>query len=310
MDIDTFSRHFRTEKQCVGYLAVKRWPHGPVCDKCGAIDEAWKMAESRVWTCSACGKAFSVTTGTPMDHTHLPLRKWFLAIFLIATSSKGVSAAVIARQLGISYKTAWFLCHRIRQLMTDGDETLKGIVEVDETYIGGKRRKTAASKRDKDDDQPKGRGGSRKMMAVTAVERNGRAKARKGRTHSGRIIAGAVFQWLHPKAVLVIDELPAYKWIGRRFPAHLRVNHSSGEWSRRDPLAVACAHTNTVESFNATIKRAIAGVWHGFSIKHADRYLREVAAHWSMRHMGRQERFDTVLGACFGRSLPWNALTG
>lgn len=157
-------RHFDTDAKCVKYLAAKRWPNGPVCDKCGTVNEAWKTGRDRLWVCSACKGAFSVTAGTPMVHTHLPLPKWFLAIFLIATSSKGVSAMVISRQIDVSYKTAWFLCHRIRQLMTDGDETLKGIVEVDETYIGGKRRKEQCSRRDKDDDQPKGRGGSRKVI--------------------------------------------------------------------------------------------------------------------------------------------------
>lgn len=156
---------------------------------------------------------------------------------------------------------------------------------------------------------PRGRGGSRKMMPITAVERDGKAKARKGRPHSERTIAGAVFDWLDRDSVLVTDELPAYRWIGKRFPAHLRVNHSKGEWSRRGPLAVACEHTNSVDSFNATIRRAIAGVWHWFSIKHADRYLRELAVRWNMRRMSRMERFDAVLGSMFGRPLSWRALT-
>ena len=244
-----------------------------------------------------------------MERTYLPLPTWFMAIYLIATSSKGVSSKVISRHLGISYKTSWFLCHRIRLLLADDDSTLKGIVEVDETYIGDKRRRDAKSKRDSDDDQPKGRGGSRKMMAVTAVERDGEAKARKGRTHSERTIAGAVFDWLNLDAVLVTDELPAYRWIGKRFPAHLRVNNNKGEWSRRDPLAVACVHTNSVESFNPTIKRAIAGVGHWFSIKHADRYLRELAVRWNIRRMGRMERFDLVPGSMFSRPLSWRAWT-
>lgn len=309
MDLKQFADTFGTEGQCVDYLARTRWPHGPVCDKCGSISDAWKTAQPRTWACRACQKQFSVTAGTPMERTHLPLPTWFMAIYLIATSSKGVSAMVISRQLGISYKTAWFLCHRIRQLLADDDSTLKGIVEVDETYIGGKRRRDSKSKRDSDDDQPKGRGGSRKMMAVTAVERDGKVKAHKGQTHSERTIAGAVFDWLDRDAVLITDELPAYRWIGKRFPAHLLVNHSKGEWSRRDPLAVACAHTNSVESFNATIKRAIAGVWHWFSIKHADRYLRELAVRWNMRRMSRMERFDAVLGSMFARPLSWRALT-
>ena len=303
-----FLKQFDADEKCVAYLAAKRWPHGPVCDKCGAVNHAFKLSDPRRWRCLSCGGDFSITAGTPMEQTHLPLPTWFAAIWLIATSSKGVSAMVLCRQLGISYKTAWFLGHRIRNLLAQGDETLKGVVEVDETYIGGKARKTRASKRDSDDDQPKGRGGSRKMMAVAAVERGGRAKARRGRTHSERTIAGAVFEWLRPDAVLVTDELPAYKWIGRRFPAHLRGNHSAGEWSRRDPLAVACAHTNTVESFNATIKRALSGVWHWFSIRHADRYLGEIAARWDMRRLPAMDRFDRLLGSIAAPPLPWKAL--
>lgn len=309
MEIKTFSKQFETEESCVEYLARRRCPNGPVCDKCGAIADAWKTAQPRVWACRSCHKAFSVTAGTPMERTHLPLPVWFMAIFLITTSSKGVPAMVISRQLGISYKSAWFMCHRIRQLMTDGDDTLKGIVEVDETYIGGKRRRDQASRRDNDDDQPKGRGGSRKIMAVVGVERDGKAKARKGRTHSERTIASAVYEWLDKDAVLATDELPAYKWIGRRYPAHVRVNHSKGEWVRRDPLAITAACTNTAESFNATIKRAIVGVWHWISVKHVDHYLKELAIRWNMRKLTRAERFDAVLGSLFGNTITWKGLT-
>lgn len=142
----------------MAYLAAKRWPNGPVCDKCGAVDEATKQQHPRVWRCRACDRDFSVTAGSPLERTHLPLPTWFAAIWLIGTSSKSVSAMVVSRQLGISYKSAWNMCHRIRALLADGDDTLKGVVEVDETTIGGKRRRDAASKRDKDDDQPKGRG--------------------------------------------------------------------------------------------------------------------------------------------------------
>ena len=106
MDIKTFSRKFETEESCVEYLARRRWPNGSVCDKCGAIADAWKTAPPRVWACRSRHKAFSVTARTPMERTHLPLPVWFMAIFLIATSSKGVSAMVISRQLGISYKSA------------------------------------------------------------------------------------------------------------------------------------------------------------------------------------------------------------
>ena len=154
MDINRFTTIFRTEEACVEYLANRRWPNGTICDKCGTIGSGRKTAEPRVWFCAACRKAFSVTAGTPMDRTHLPLTTWFTAIFMIATSSKGISGMVLSRQLGVSYKTAWFLGHRIHQLMSENDITLQGIVEVDETYIGGKRSKGKTSQRDDDDDQP------------------------------------------------------------------------------------------------------------------------------------------------------------
>ena len=242
-----------------------------------------------------------------MEHTRLPLTLWFLGIFLIATSSKGVSAMVIKRQLGITYKSAWFLCHRIRALLDQGDELLKGVVEVDETYIGNRGKRLSI--RDDVNDQPKGRAGSRNLMVVTAVERNGRAKAKKGKTHSGRTIAEIVFSWIDLKAILVTDELPAYRKIGRKYSAHFRVNHSRKQWISCNPLAVICAHTNTVESFNATIKRAITGVWHWFSIKHADRYLCELEIRWNMRKLSFQKRFEQFVGNVPSSRLSWKMLT-
>jgi transposase-like protein len=311
MNLNQFTAAFDTEEKCVAHLAALRWPSGPVCDKCGVVDQATKAADRpRYWHCRACRNKFSVTKGTPMEETRLPLPTWFAAIFLISTSSKGVSSLAISRQLGISYKSAWFLTHRIRAMLDgDGGELLRGVVEVDETYIGGKRRKDQKSKRDSDDDQPKGRSGSRKMMAVTAVERDGKAKARKGRTHSARTLANAVFDWADRDSILMTDELPAYRWIGKKFRAHFRVNHSADEWVRRDPLGRVAVHTNTVESFNATIKRAIIGVWHWFSIKHGDRYLDELAARWNWRGQSNMARFNGALAGMFKAPLPWKELT-
>jgi transposase-like protein len=299
-------------------LAAIRWPNGPVCDKCGSVNNAGKSHRPRYWHCHNCRQMFSVTAGTPMEETRLPLPKWFAAIFLIVTSSKGVSSMAVKRQIGVGYKTAWFLTHRIRAMLDTDDALLRGVVEVDETYIGGcpkgtpqgvKRRKGRKSKRDDEGDQPKGRAGTRKMMAVTAVERGGRAKARKGRTHSERTIARTIYDWADRNSTLVTDELPAYRWIGRKFRAHLRVNHSAGEWARLDPHGRGLIHTNTVESFNATIKRAIIGVWHWFSIKHGDRYLNELAARWNWRGMDNMARFDIALRGLFEPALPWKALT-
>jgi hypothetical protein len=144
------------------------------------------------------------------------------------------------------------------------------------------------------------------MMVVTAVERSGNARARKGKTHSGKTIAKAVYDWSDLDSFLVTDELPAYRWIGRKFRAHFKVNHSRKEWSRQ--TARLSVHTNTVESFNATIKRAIIGVWHWFSIKHGDRYLAELSARWNWRKRNNIERFHDVLVGIMRPALPWSEL--
>jgi hypothetical protein len=224
------------------------------------------------------------------------MRSWFTALYLLAVSSKGLSSVALGRHLGIGQKTAWFLGHRIRAMMADDTGLLRGIVEADETYIGGKRKRGQQSKRDGDGDQPKGRGGSRKAMVVTAVERGGKARAKRGGTHSERTIATFLFRNVSLESVLSTDELPAYRWIGRKFRAHLGVNHSAGASVRNDRDLAAKAHSNTAESWNATFKRAINGVWHWISIKPLDRYCTETAFRWYHRDHD-------------ARLSPWKVLT-
>ena len=139
------------------------------------------------------------------------------------------------------------------------------------------RKKNQTSKRDSAEDQPKGRGGSRKAMVVAGVERGGKAKAKRGRSHAERTIAAFVFRHVDRSSALFTDDLPAYRWIGSKFPVHLSVNHTGGEFARRDPLAIATAHVNTAESLNAILKRAWVGVWHWFSIEHTHRHLDPIA---------------------------------
>ena len=289
---------FPDQAACIAHLEAVRWPKGPVCDNCGEIDNALPLQRPGYWHCRACRSQFTVLHDTPMEGTHLPLRTWFGAIYLTITSSKGVSAMVLSRQLSIGYKTAWFLGHRLRNLMKQDWDALRGIVEVDEVYLGGKRRKkNQTSKRDSDADQPKGRGGSRKAMVVVGVERGGRAKAKRGGTHSERTIADFVYRNVDRSAALMTDDLPAYKWIGSKFAAHLSVNHTRSEFARFDPLAVATAHVNTAESFNAILKRAWVGVWHWFSIKHAHRYLDQIVFHWNHRKANVEARLADMFAA-------------
>jgi transposase-like protein len=309
MSLLSFLKRFPDDEACWAHLEALRWPSGPVCPRCGCIDNAHKVGRAHYLQCNPCGAKFKVTHGTALEGTHLPLRTWFTALYLVAASSKGLSSVKLGEHIGVGQKTAWFLGQRIRRMMEDKDGLLKGIVEADETYLGGKaRKKGQKSKRDSDDDQPKGRSGARKSMVTVAAERGGRARAAKGQTHSERTIARFVLNNVdRVGTVLIADELPAYRWIGQKFAAHLRVNHSAGEYVRKDSHAAATAHVNTAESFNATLKRAWVGVWHWFSIKHTNRYLHEVTFRWNARELDTDTRLSGLFIRSTGR-LRWREL--
>jgi len=244
-------------------------------------------------------RRFSVTAGTPMHKTHLPLCTWIIASYLLTTSSKGISSLKLASLLGLQYRTTWHLAHRIRAMMADAPELLRGLVELDETFIGGKPRRTNRPQPpapiplfERDPPKPKepkarakrkrGRGGG-KTMAFTAVERGGKARMAPLVTHSTERIAEFVFHWVERSAIISTDELPAYLGIGRMQAGHIRVNHSAEEFARDDERTGLRAHVNTAESLHAILKRAIMGVWHWISDKHLGRYLSETVFHWNRR---------------------------
>ena len=182
-------------------------------------------------------------------------------------------------------------------------ETLKGMVEIDETYLGGRRRKKGQiSKRDPDDDQPVGRTGIRKSMVVVGVARGGKAKAKRGQSHGARTIAEFVYRDVDRGSVLLTDDLPAYRWIGWKFPAHLVVNRTKGDYVQRDPHAAARAHVNTAESLNAMLKRCWVGVHHWWSIKRSHRYLNQIVFYWNHRGADVPVRLAALFAAA-GRRL-------
>lgn len=312
MALLAFLKRFPDDDACWAHLEATRWPEGPVCPRCGS-HRSHKAGRPHYLRCTECRAKFTAAHGTPIKGTHLPLRVWFTAMYLVAASSKGISSVKLGEQLDVTQKTAWFLGHRIRRMMDDRDGLLRGVIEANELYVGGKRAKGETSKRDSDDDQPRGRGGSRKSMVTVAVERRddtkpGRARARRAATHSGKDIAKFIYENVsRDGSVLSTDELPAYRWIGRKFPAHVKVNHSKGEYVRKDRHAAATAHVNTAESFNATVRRAIIGVWHWFSIKHTNRYLDEIGFRWNVRGQEASAKVDGLLGTR-GRRLRWKEL--
>jgi transposase-like protein len=299
MDLAAFQARFATDAACRAYLEEVRWPQGPVCPACGAVGHVSRIkTRPGLCTCLSCRKQFTVTVGTPMQGSHLPLTTWFLAMYLMATSSKGVSAMKLSQWLGIGYKTAWFLAHRVREMMKDRDANpLVGIVEVDETYVGGKKRK----KRDDDEDRDgrpshRGRGPARAAVLV-AVERGSKVKAERIATHSVAEIAPRVREWLSRDATMLTDELPAYRWIGSKQVRHLKVLHRSDEFARTCERTGIRVHVNTAESWNNQLKRAIVGVWHKVSAKHVSRYAGEVAFRWNRRQSAFLPRLGEMMRA-------------
>jgi transposase-like protein len=238
------------------YLEAQRWPTGPVCPHCGSVDEnvvklAGKSTRPGLYACKGCRGHFSVTVGTVYERSHIPLNKWLMAAFLMASSKKGISAHQGHRMLGITYKSAWFMCHRIRHALDQGMETkLDGVLEADETWVGGKPRKVAGQPRQ----GIKGRGTPKAPVAVL-VQRDGAAVCKPIKNASSKELR-TVAQHAAPTATLMTDEWKPYGPIGREMAAHHRVNHSQGQYVNKLPDGTM-VHSNTAESFFALLKRGV-----------------------------------------------------
>jgi transposase-like protein len=312
LSLRAFNELFPDEVSARAWFERARWPDGPVCPSCGAVDRAYWLKTVRRWECCVCARQFSVTVGTPMHRTHLPLLTWAQAIYLVVASSKGISAVKLSEMLGVTYKTAWFLGHRVRAMMAEDHPLLSGVVEIDEMYAGASPRKRAkpVPPHDKDDRTPKnpqGRGTKRPLVLV-AAERGGEVVAQVVPTHGREAIAEALEGKLAPDAVVMTDGLPAYKHLGAKH-AHLSVNHSDREYARTDPATGQRVHVNRVESFNGFLRRAVVGVWHKISAKHLGRYLGETAFHWNQKKEALLDRMTRMVRMGEGRLLPYAVLT-
>jgi transposase-like protein len=226
-----------------------------------------------LWKCAACRKQYTVTVGTIFEGSHISLNKWLLAFYLLCSSKKGMSAHQLHRMLGVTYKSAWFMAHRIRYAMEQPPfaERLSGVLEVDETYIGGKARNRHSRERHW---QTRGRvsnigRGVGKTPVVALVERDGMARSFRIANVTGAELRGAIRRNVDPSARLMTDAFKSYTGLGKEFASHEIVNHADDEWVRGD------VHTNTVENFFSILKRGIDGVYHHVSEAHLPRYLAE-----------------------------------
>ncbi len=296
---------FQEADKARDHLEATRWPHGAICPHCGTVGEATKLAGKAarpgVWQCNACREQFTVTVGTVFEKSKVPLNKWLLATFLLTSSKKGMSAHQLHRTLGVTYKTAWFMAHRIREAMTDyGSAPMGGegkTVEADETVIGGKERNKRLSKRN-----PKNIGAVGKQVAFTLVERNGRARSFHVANVTGKTLRPIIVKHVDRKSALMTDDAGQYRPIGVEFASHQTVNHGIEEYVRGE------AHSNTVEGFFSILKRGINGVYHHVSEAHLSRYLAEFDFRYSNRSaLGINDtmRADEALRGIAGKRLTY-----
>ncbi|MGB8707684.1 MAG: IS1595 family transposase [Dehalococcoidia bacterium] len=277
------------------YLEQKRWPNGTICPHCEAIG-AYKLqpktdsktpVRKGVWKCKFCRKQFTVTVDTIFEDSHIPLYQWLSAIQFLCSSKKGMSAHQLHRMLNITYKSAWFMAHRIRYAMGQPPltEKLQGIVEADETYIGGK----AHGKR--------GRGAENKTPVFALVQRGGDVRSFKAERVTAKNLKAMIRENVDRKSTIMTDEFLAYKGLDKEFADHQTVNHGSGEYVRGN------AHTNYAEGYFSLLKRGIIGVYHHVSKQHLDRYLDEFNFRYNSRNIDDNLRLVLAVEGAKGKRL-------
>ncbi len=298
-----FQKEFDTEEKCRQELEQQRWSGTPACPFCGSIN-VLRFPNGKIFKCreKGCRAKFSVTVGTIYENSKLPLQKWFLATYILTVHSKGISSLQLAGWLGCTQKTAWHLNHRIREMLTDkSPELLDGIVEVDETLIGGSLKNIHASKKKrlnlKRDDN--------KTMVFGAIQRNGKVRTKVIGEVNIENISDALTDFVAVDSTMVSDESRAYNKVGEKYK-HRRVNHRNGEYVRKEEIKV---HTNSIESYWNILKKQIDGIHHSVSPKHLQRYCDENTFRFNNRKAFQDERFAAALANCNG-SLKYKELTG
>jgi transposase-like protein len=292
MDLRTLNRQYSTKERCRELLRRLRWPDGVVCPRCQASTVAWLTAQEK-YQCSKCEYQFSITAGTIFHDSHLSLDTWFLAVHLMCEAKKGMSAAQMQRTLGIgSYKTAWYLCHRIRAAMKEAmPEPLKGTVEYDDTWHGGKRRGMG-----------KGYVGN-KTTIIGAIERGGPIRLKVEKRPNAKTVSHFLQKSVSPDAERIYtDSAPMFEGVDFGDAEHASVNHSAEEWVRGD------VHTNSIENVWSLFKRSVVGSYHQLSEKHLPAYLDEFS--WRFNRRASDYLFVETLKALINApALPFKKLT-
>lgn len=259
---------FSTEENCIAWLEQARWNGQPVCPHCHGAERIAPYSGKRfTYWHTDCRKAFTVKTGSVMHSSKTPTVNWIIAIYAILTARKGVSAMQLSKELGVQYRTAWYLLHRVREACKNGELILSNVVEIDETYIGGKERNKQKAKRSKIERTAY----EKKQIVLGMRERGGKTLATPIDGTDRLTVWNAIQRRVEPGSTLYTDDHASYKGIERKRFTHHSVNHSDEEYVR------GLIHTNGIESVWSVFKRSIHGTWHHVSFKHLPRYIDEAS---------------------------------
>jgi transposase-like protein len=319
VNLDSIAKHLSDPDTARAFFEKQRWPDGAVCPFCGLIGEAYRLkakpdskspVRPGVWKCKGCRKQFTVTKGTIFEDSHIPLNIWLMTIHLLCSSKKGVSAHQIHRMLGVTYKTAWFMVHRLRYAVTQDPlaEQLTGTVEVDEAYIGGRRRigkrvPTTITPGERPKDRPSPT--DNKQAIVSMVQRGGDVRSYHVQRVTAANLRPILLHNIEYGARIMTDTGTVLH--GAIHPRkHYQVNHTNDEYARYE--GGICISTNTVEGFFSLFKRGLHGTYHHVGSQHLHRYLSEFDFRYNARKMTDGERSCRLIGKVSGKRLMYRDL--